>query len=1005
MIEMKAIKTIWLFFFPIFLFSQVSDLVNLPALEIFGPEVGFRQREVFDIIKSSRGYIWVGTNNGLGRFDGHNFVFYNSNDTEGKNAISGDYVNSICEDDQGRIWMIASNKINMLDQRTNRFYHPELTSPNGVVSKYDAYSILFNPKDKKVWISTSTGIFSSSGKSIRLSLQNLDKRIPHHGKLTLDKNQNLCLLTNAGIFRLDEKYRVREIITHQKRDLNNQGFISFHEGNNNDIFAGTYFDGILVRKKNAYKTVTFNQRGLNAVFSIEQFPGMEHNLMLGTSSGLYILNKNTLKIRKIDMNFFTSTEGFQGNIYCVRKVDNREIWIGATKGLGLYDLKKNIFTNANLNFLRKKDAEVTKVEFDGSFQDDQIAWIFSRYNGIFRYDMKSGKNLLLPQSLAAYADSLASDFALKNNTIWISNFKKGLIGYDLKRDKTVFISDPSGHEPYLNLILDRKGKLWLTGFSGLYTFEGENKKISRFRPLTNWLKKKGFHPYIHDMAIERQNKFWMLLADTRNQKQVVVFDQNAGTFSVKHGIHCELCRSNNPIEGIQTGYQNWVYVFSNKCLLKLPTKKPVSSAEQSGCLRINDKIFTIEETPNGFWISTLGGVLHGRKKDFTVGSEYNYYNSNISVPHIAPYIKYSKATDKLYIFSVNQFSVIREQDLDESPSPQPYITNMFINNQKVDHIDSLSQQFTLPYHKNTLAFEFSNFSFTHAQLNTYYYRIAEKIDPESAWIKARDNTVHFLNLRPGKYTLEVSSRNFLGIPGKNNRLINFEIRPPFWNTWWFYSFVFIGIAGFFYGLYRYRLAQNRKLEILRLQIARDLHDDIGSHLSQIKILSEIESWKSRDPEVFERINTSLTVVMSNLTEIVWSINPKNSRLTDVISRIQEFAIETLEPLNINLFFSIDQTATGLNFDLGKRRHLYLIFKEAITNIAKYSLADRVELKAYKDQQNIIISIQDNGTGFDPFLIKRGNGLLNMKSRAELLHARLNILTAITGTEVRLEIKV
>jgi len=1001
---MKAIKTIWLVFFPFFLFSQVSDFVNLPALEIFGPEVGFRQREVFDIIKSSRGYIWVGTNNGLGRFDGHNFVFYNSDDTEGKNAISGDYVNSICEDDQGRIWMIASNQINVLDQRTNRFYHPELNTPYGVVSKYDAHSILFNPKDKKVWISTSIGIFSSSGKSIQPEYQNLDKRIPNHGKLALDKHQNLCLLTNAGIFRLDDRYKVKEIITNQKKDLNTQGFISFHD-DADAIYAGTYLDGIFVKRKKIGKTITFNTRGLNAVFSIEQYPGKEHYLLLGTSSGLYIMDKNTLNIQKINMNFFTSTSGFQGNIYSVKLVQDREIFIGGAKGLGLFDLKKNIFMNANLKFHQQKDGEVSYVQFDESTQNDQIAWIFSRFNGIFKYDMKSEKSLVLPNQLAEYADSFASDFALINNMIWIANVKKGLIGYDLKKNKTVFMSDPSTHELFLQLVLDRKGKLWLTGFSGLYSFDEKKNTIRRYSPIANWIKKKGFNPYIDDIVIDDQNKIWMLMYNAKNQKQVLVYNQIAGTVTTLRGINCKLCGKQNAIEGIFVGSQNFAYLYGHKCLIRLSTKKPFSITGSSNCLRVNEKIFSVEETPKGFWLSTLGGVFHGRKKDFIIGSEYTYYNSNISVPHIAPYIKYSKSTDKLYIFSVNQVSMIREKDLDESPSTEPHITNMFINNQKVHDIDSLGEHFSLPYHKNSLTFEFSNFSFTHAQLNTYYYRIANKIDPKTEWLKARNNTVHFLNLKPGHYILEVSSVNFLGIPGKNNRLINFEIRPPFWNTWWFYSLVFIGIAGFFYGLYRYRLAQNRKLEMLRLHIARDLHDDIGSHLSQIKILSEIESWKAKDPEVFERINTSLTVVMSNLTEIVWSINPKNSRLTDVISRIQEFAIETLEPLNINLLFSIDQQATGLNFDLGKRRHLYLIFKEAITNIAKYSLADRVEIKAYKDQQNIIISILDNGIGFDPFLIKKGNGLLNMNSRAELLHARLDIQTSKSGTEVRLKIKV
>lgn len=1000
---MRPIKILCLIFLPFLLVSQVSSLVDLPELEIFGPEVGFRQREVFDILKSSRGYIWVGTNNGLGRFDGHNFVFYNSDDSDAKNRISSDYVNSICEDDHGRIWMIAANQINVLDQQTDRIYRPSLTLENGKAAKYEAYHILFNPKDKRIWMYTSAGVFSSSGKKIQPVLHSLDIRIPGFGKFALDKHRNLCLLTNAGIFRLDEKYRVKEIITNPNKDKTAQGFISFYE-DTDGVYAGTYMDGIFVRNKNLARSFPFNERGLNAVFSIEPFPGIEQKLLLGTSSGLHILDKNTLKIRKIDLNFFTSTEGFQGNLYCVRKVDNREIWIGATKGIGLFDLKKNIFTNANLNFLRKKDAEVTKVEFDRSFKDDQIAWIFSRYNGIFRYDMKSGKNLILPKILASFADSMASDFALRNDTVWIANYKKGLIGYNLKSDKTIYISDPSGHEPYLNLIPDRKGKLWLTSFSGLYAFDEQKTRIILYRPIADWVKKNNFNPYIHDMAIDRQNKIWMLMYNAQNQKHLIVYDQKSGKISEIPGLNCTYCVNQNYPEGIYIGDQDFAYLYGNKCLIKLPLHDPGATIDASNCLKVNEKIFSMEETPDGFWLSTLGGVLHGRKNDFTIGSEYNYYNSNISVPHIAPYIKYSGSTDKLYIFSINQVSVIREQELDESPSSEPYITNMFINNQKVDHLDSMGYRFTLPYHQNTLSFEFSNFSFTHAQLNTYYYRISDTYRQKTDWTRARNNTIDFLNLKPGRYTLEVSSVNFLGVPGRNNRVIQFEIRPPFWNTWWFYSLIFLCIGGFFYGLYRYRLAQNRRLELLRLQIARDLHDDIGSHLSQIKILSEIESWKSRDPEVFERINNSLSNVMSNLSEIVWSINPKNFRLTDVLSRIQEFAIETLEPLDINLVFSIDQKVTGFNFDLGKRRHLYLIFKEAITNIAKYASADRVELKVWKDHQNIIISIRDNGIGFDPFLIKKGNGLLNMKSRAELLHAKINILTAKSGTEVRLEIK-
>lgn len=991
-----------LFFFllPESAFSQL----NLPILEKFGPEVGFRQREVFDILKSAKGYIWVGTNNGLARFDGHSFIFYNSVAGTG-NSISGDYVTSLCEDDQGRIWMIASDMVNVLDTRSNTFYKPELISNKGVVSGYEAYSIIFDKKNNKILINTTAGFFSNSGKLLKPLKLVLDKRIPFEGKLSVDKYNNICIAGNSGIYRLDEKYRLKEIINQKNKKGNStDGFISFYE-DDESVFAGTYFDGLYIRNKKAERSVYFNERGLNAVFSIQQHPEIAKFLLLGTSSGLHFLDKTTLKTGKINMDFFTSKDGFQGNVYCVRLIGKREIWLGCSKGLAMYDLKRNIFRNLKLNFIQKKDAEVTDVQFEETDKADSIAWIFSRYNGIFKYDMIGGKSIKLPDAVLKFADENASDFRITGNELWICSYKEGLIGFDLKKNKVLFKSDPGFKKPFLQLNFDKAHKLWLTSFDGLYYLDRRNSEIVKHDLMSDWHSKNGFNPYVLDIETDAQNKLWMLFINKNNKKELVIYDQQTGKVFVKPPINCNIFNDLNKIEGIYIGQNDVAYLYGTKCLVRTSTKNFLTDTSGSNCQHINENIFSFQETSEGFWLSTLGGVFHGNRQGFKIISEYNYYNSNISIPHIAPFIKYSGATNKLYIFSNNEVSVINETELDEMPSPAPQLTNVFINNIKTDNIDSLLVFFELPYDRNTLSFEFSNFSFTNTHLNTYFYRITDQVNKNPKWIKASHNNIDFLNLKPGKYKLEVSSVNFLGIPSGSNCIITFKIKPPFWNTWWFYCLAFLFTGGGFYILYLYRIQQIRKLENIRLNIARDLHDDIGSHLSQIKMISEIEAGKSDNSNAFRSIHNALTVAMSNLAEIVWSINPKNSQIDDVISRIQEFAIETLEPLDINIHFNIDKEVSGFNYDFAERRHLFLIFKEAITNIAKYSSAKNVELITIKNKSSIVISIKDDGNGFDPFLIRKGNGLKNMRSRAEILKGQLEIHTSASGTEVTIKLKI
>jgi two-component system sensor histidine kinase UhpB len=206
-----------------------------------------------------------------------------------------------------------------------------------------------------------------------------------------------------------------------------------------------------------------------------------------------------------------------------------------------------------------------------------------------------------------------------------------------------------------------------------------------------------------------------------------------------------------------------------------------------------------------------------------------------------------------------------------------------------------------------------------------------------------------------------------------------------------------------------RAKMKRKLneQVLRNQIAGDLHDDIGSALSIIDINSRIAIAKREDQammyEQLQKIQQYSSKTMDSMSDIVWSVNPRNDNLESVLVRVREFAADVCEPMNIQLDFSIEDGTDRILLDAGKRKNVFLLCKEAINNAVKYSGCHTLTVSAEKRRrEGLLITISDDGNGFDEQLVRKGNGLANMKTRADYLNASLSIETAKgKGTSIRL----
>lgn len=200
---------------------------------------------------------------------------------------------------------------------------------------------------------------------------------------------------------------------------------------------------------------------------------------------------------------------------------------------------------------------------------------------------------------------------------------------------------------------------------------------------------------------------------------------------------------------------------------------------------------------------------------------------------------------------------------------------------------------------------------------------------------------------------------------------------------------------------RYRIlnASRRQLEMERMRntIARDLHDDIGSTLSSINIISQVALWENGHAPAtaphFQRIHDHSARIMESMSDIVWSIDPGNDSVEKVVAKMNEFCGEILEPRDIAYALKNVGVLEGILPDLESRKNLFLIFKEIVNNAAKYSGANNVTVTFDKNEKHFTMEISDNGKGFDRGAIRRGNGLNNMAKRAESMRARIDIVSA------------
>lgn len=219
----------------------------------------------------------------------------------------------------------------------------------------------------------------------------------------------------------------------------------------------------------------------------------------------------------------------------------------------------------------------------------------------------------------------------------------------------------------------------------------------------------------------------------------------------------------------------------------------------------------------------------------------------------------------------------------------------------------------------------------------------------------------------------------------------------------------LAIAGIFLLINRNRLRQQMKEMALRNRIAADLHDEVGSSLSSIHMLSQMATQKQGTDEsqknILEKVSTNARETMEKMGDIVWMIKPGENEAAGLKQRMERYAYETGSSKNIAMLLKLEEIEK-IKLAMEQRKNIYLIFKEAVNNAVKYSGAERIEIQATLQDKELQLRIKDDGKGFEPLTTGRGNGLDNMQNRAKELQGRLSIDTAPgKGTDILLSVPV
>ena len=930
-------------------------------------ENGLPQNTVQAIIQTRDGYLWIGTQEGLARFDGLNFTVF---DKKSVPAFKSNDIRFLHEDQQARLWI--STSYGLVCFHNGQF--TSFTENEGLPD--NSVGPVVEDNSGNVWIGTAGGLtrFENGNFKTFTTDQGLTRNVIQ--VLYARANGAIVVGTSAG-FQIFDGDQFTSL--HVPADMLPANITSIAETNSGLLWLGT-LDGLYqVDREGRTLTVTLPNSRVSAL-RIDR----EGALWIATAGGV-------ARLRGEQLETFTTSDGLSSNLV-LSLFEDREgsMWIGTEAG-GLNLLKSKKFNT----FTTKEGlpSDLVKV----IYQDPQGGiWIGSNGGGLTLF--KNGKF-----TTWTTRDGLSSDVVLSlagdtNGVIWIGT-PDGLNRLHNGKFQTFTFADGLSNDLVRSVLVDRNGVLWVGTRDGLNSF--------RDNEFTTFTTKDGLaNNFIGALFEDSKGNLWVGTLGGLSK----IKDGKFQTFTTKDGL------SSNTVISIYEDAAGDLWIGTNGGGLNRLHGGKFNSFTVAA-----DVIYRIlEDKQQNLWCSSNQGIFRVNKSELDkVGNEANAtVNPVFYGPADGTLTRecsggghpagWQTSDGRMWFATIKGLAVIDPEHIPLNTSPPPIaIEQIFIDNQSVP----LTQKLKISPDASRLDFYYTALSFIAPENVRFKYRL-EGFDDN--WIDGGARRVaSYTNLRPGNYTFRVIAANNDGVWNESGAAVEFYLQPHFYQTYWFYLIGLLLLALTAWLLYRMRVkrmaSQFQAVLAERSRIAREIHDNLAQDILGISV--QLELVARLMPAAAEtakgHLDRARILVRNSMTEArryVWDLRSQELQKKDLPAALRDTTKRLTAESKIEAVVEVAGPSRPLPPDV--ETNLLRIGQEAINNAVKHARANRIDVALNFDTRNVRLSIRDDGQGFDPGeQIADGHfGLIGMRERAAQVGGVLSIESANErGTEIVVEV--
>lgn len=969
------------------------------------------------VVHDKKKFHWFATSNGIQLYDGNRWSWLGHQKNDGA-SLPDNNVKFLLEDSRNRFWVLTNSGICLLNRNTFEFRPVKIEwSPENKVYNISSIRQL---NDGRIWLTLNNGGLYYFDEAVNQFVSN-GKIIPKTDHLIYQviydsSHQQYYLGTNSGIFIYDTG--TKSFYNSDYNPVNNALLkISSAKKRNVTLYLNDsgqiWFSSALIHScYDTKKNIVSFCDSTSKIWGILGYTTDRSGITWGYGSTITKMDMATGKIALISQ---TPDQPYGINFkhgYYMMEDDEHTYWISTNNGVYIYNrFTQQFFKHAIRSYATGEVLKDIGIRGFIEMADSSFIAVTDDAEGLYFFDKKM-KQVAPKFNLKKYSkDNLTTTrcgFRDSDNHLWIAGSSSTLLKIYPESGRIEKITDAAfGGLDIYSMTEDGAGNLWFGTFNHLIirkdAITGMFSRVVS-KPAGN----KGID--IIFSLFSNDNKY--VWAGT-SESGLLKINIETGAVNKQY-----LNEPGNPVSIPVTRIGSIIKGTFNELMMSTPRGMLIMDIEKES--------FRLMNTEDGLPDNNMITLIKGKKQCIWFASDNGISKLSLKGMKVTSYGILEGLTNETYdqgaaltlmdgqiLFGHNEgfTSFHPNKFMNEDVPENVNITGIkvFNNYLNADSILNNKDGLILNYLQNFLTVEFSNMSFLKRYHTEFYYQL-DGIDKD--WIKVDGlPQATYTSLPDGRYIFKVKCKTRGGI--SSEKITSFKIRiiPPIWKRWWFYVLFVSLIASVIYLFVRSKYRRKIEAELVRSRIARDLHDDMGSTLSTINILSAMAK-KKIDKDVpgaktlINQISENSNRIMESMDDIVWNINPANSDIENMLSRMREFAGYLLEARGISYVFKEDENVMQLDLELGKRHDFFMIFKEAINNLAKYSECTLTTIEISLRKNTLYMLVKDNGKGFTADLSNGGNGLINMNKRAEALKGELIITTAPgKGTSVELKMPV